>query len=103
VDRYCVKQPHVKGACSAVTGDALPEIEQCQGGACIYQVQFESVRDEWFDFLKHAEVYYSDKEISVLEKIKHDSQAHAGRFGMAGTQARASPPTTYEAFPPHVV
>jgi len=69
VNRYCVKQPHVKGACSAVTGDALPEIEQCQGGACIYQVQFESVRDEWFDFLKHAEVYYSDKEISVLEKI----------------------------------
>jgi len=68
-NRVCVKQTHVRGACSAVTNDSFPEIEHCRGD-CTNQVQFEAVLEDWGKFIKDASSYYANDEISVFDKIR---------------------------------
>ncbi|KQV28836.1 tyrosine-type recombinase/integrase [Rhizobium sp. Root1204] len=69
VDRYCVKQGHARGACSAVTGDDLPETEYCEAD-CQFQAQFASHRIRWEKFIAKAPRYYADPSVSTFEKIK---------------------------------
>ncbi|MBP2461497.1 MULTISPECIES: hypothetical protein [unclassified Rhizobium] len=68
-DRFCLKQAHARGACSAATGDDFPEIEHCRAD-CQFQAQLPSNLIDWEAFINRAADFYGAGDISLHEKIR---------------------------------